>query len=229
MKKSVIIIGATGMVGGLALRLCLENPNIQRVTVIGRRKVGVEHEKLQEVIHDDFLDYSAVSDALKDQDIALFCLGVYTGAVPDDEFKKITVDYTLAFAETLKKQSQDATFCLLSGMGADRTEKSRTSFARYKGMAENGLADMGFKRLHFFRPGYVYPVTPRDEPNIWYRLYRRIYPLISRLFPGASVTSEALALAMVYTGLHNTDVVAGPEIENKDIQTIARQAGGGSK
>ena len=57
--------------------------------------------------------------------------------MPKDEFRKITVDYTVSFATALKKGSPNAVFCFLSGQGADRTEKSRMMFARDKGHAEN--------------------------------------------------------------------------------------------
>jgi uncharacterized protein YbjT (DUF2867 family) len=86
------IVGATGMVGGYVLRYALDHPSVGLVTVIGRRRLGISHPKLKEVVHNDFADCSALAKALLDQDAAVFCLGVYTGAVPDAEFHKITVD-----------------------------------------------------------------------------------------------------------------------------------------
>jgi len=58
-EKRVIITGATGMVGGCALRICLENPDVSRVTVIGRSPTGIDDGRLYEVILNDFTDYSA--------------------------------------------------------------------------------------------------------------------------------------------------------------------------
>ena len=218
--KRVIITGATGMVGGCALRLCLDKPEIAGVTVIGRRPVGIEHTKLRDVLHDNFMDYLAVADALEDNDAALYCLGAYTGAVPDEEFRRITVDYTLAFASALVEKSAQAAFCYLSGQGADRTEKSRMAFARYKGMAENGLLEMGFSRVHIFRPGYIYPVTPRREPSIFYAIPRLFYPFVRRIYPNIGVTSEKLAAAMVHAGLYGTGEHDAPLLENRDIRSI---------
>ena len=90
--KRVVIVGASGMVGGYALRYLLEDPTVGGVTSIGRRNVGVSHPKLTEVLHPDFTDCSALAGALSGQDAAVFCLGVYTGAVPDAELRRITVD-----------------------------------------------------------------------------------------------------------------------------------------
>ena len=99
--RRVILTGATGMVGGHALEFCLANDEVTEVTVVGRRSVGIQNSKLTERTHSDYADYKAIGDAFNNQDIALFCIGVYTGAVPDDEFRKITVDYTVAFAEAI--------------------------------------------------------------------------------------------------------------------------------
>ena len=200
--KKVIITGATGMVGGTVLRKCLESPAIAAVTSISRRSSGLQHEKLVEVLDADFLDFSSVSAHFKDQDIAYYCLGVYTGQVPTALFKTITVDYTKAFADALKIGSPDTHFCFLSGEGADPKEKSRVAFARFKGMAENYLIQKDFPALHIFRPGYIYPVEKREEPNWSYRLMRRLYPVMKTLYPAGVITSEQLAQAIFQTGLH---------------------------
>ena len=57
----------------------------RRATTIGRRKVGISHPKLQEVLHQDFADCSALAEVLSDQHAAIFCLGAYTGTVSDTE------------------------------------------------------------------------------------------------------------------------------------------------
>ena len=68
-----VIVGATGMVGGYALRYALDYPAIGLVTAIGRRSLGISHPKLKEVLHQDFANCSA--DALAGQDAAVICLG----------------------------------------------------------------------------------------------------------------------------------------------------------
>mgnify|MGYP000299551936 FL=1 len=152
--------------------------------------------------------------------MAIFCLGAYTGAVPDDIFRQITLDYSLAFARALHRASPQAAFCFLSGQGADQTERSRMAFARYKGAAEKALLETGFPRLHIFRPGYIYPVTPRKEPNLVYTITRFLYHLLRRLYPNIGISSEDLAAAMVHAGLYGTGENENPVLENKDIRTM---------
>lgn len=224
-KKRILIIGATGMVGGIALKLCLEHPEVAEVTTIGRRTTGINHDKLTEVIHNDFIDYSAVADSFRGQDVALFCLGAYTGAVPDETFKLITVDYTVAFAKAFYRESPGAVFCFLSGQGADQSEQSRVAFARYKGAAEKALLDIGFSRVAIFRPGYIYPTAKRVEPNVVYRITRAMYPLLRRIYPDIGISSEDLALAMVKVGLDEQAWTGTPILENRDIRTVMNDEG----
>ena len=165
-----VITGATGMVGGEALSLALSHPEVRSVTTVGRRPTGQSHLKLTEVVHADFIDCGPIAGDLAGKDAVLFCQGVYTGAVSDEEFKRITVDYVVGFAKTFREANPDAVFCLLSGAGADQSEKSRMSFARYKGMAENALQEMQFTRLHLLRPGYIYPVSPPVRTELLLRL-----------------------------------------------------------
>ena len=182
-QKRLVIVGATGMVGGYALRYALEHPAVGRATAIGRRKLGISHPKLTEVLHRDFADCSALAETLSGQDAAVFCLGTYTGAVSDAELRKITVDYTIEFARVLRGSSPDAAFSFLSGNGADPTGRSRMAFARYKGEAEKALLAAGFPRVYLFRPAYIYPVEPRKEPNFSYRLLRGDLPRVSGAVP----------------------------------------------
>ncbi|HYM01190.1 MAG TPA: hypothetical protein VEZ90_19680, partial [Blastocatellia bacterium] len=216
-KKRLVIVGATGMVGGYALRDALENSAVGSVTSIGRRKLGISHPKLTEALHRDFADCSSLAETLSGQDAAVFCLGAYTGAVSDAEFHTITVDYAVEFARVLRGSSPGAAFSFLSGSGADPTGRSRIPFARYKGEAENALLAAGFPHVYLFRPAYIYPVEPRKEPNFSYRLLRGIYPGFRVLFPNQVIRADDLARAMVNVVVQQTAVRESRVLENLDI------------
>ena len=203
-QQRVVIVGATGMVGGYALRYLLEDPAVGIVTAVGRRVIGYTHPKLKEVLHHDFADCSALVEALSGQNAVMFCLGTYTGVVPDAELRKITVDYTVEFARALHGSSPGATFSFLSGSGADPTGQSRMAFARYKGEAEKALLGMGFPRVYVFRPAYIFPVEPRKEPNLGYRLLRSTYPVLRLLFPNQVIRADDLARVMVDVTVRGT-------------------------
>jgi uncharacterized protein YbjT (DUF2867 family) len=222
-QKRLVLLGATGMVGGYALRYALKNPGVGAVTAIVRRKLGVSHPKLREVLHSDFADCSALSSVLSGQDATVFCLGVYTGVVPETELRRITVDYTIEFARVLHDSSPDATFSFLSGKGADRTGRSRVAFARYKGEAENALLAAGFPSVCLFRPAYIYPVEPRKEPNFGYRLLRALYPAFQLPFPNLVVRADDLARAMVDVSIEGAQRDC-QVFENRDIRAMVNNA-----
>jgi uncharacterized protein YbjT (DUF2867 family) len=219
-QARLVIVGATGMVGGYALRYALDHPAVGAVTAIGRRKLDIPHPKLKEVLHQDFADCSALAAALSGQDAAVFCLGAYTGVVPDMELRKVTVDYTIAFAQVLRTASPTTAFSFLSGSGADPTGRSRLAFARYKGVAEKALLAAGFSRVYIFRPAYIYPVEPRKEPNFSYRLLRGIYPAFRVLFPNQVIRADDLARAMVDVAVRGTGEPGGLVLENRDIRAM---------
>jgi uncharacterized protein YbjT (DUF2867 family) len=219
--KRVVIVGASGMVGGHALRYLLEDPAVGGVTSIGRRTLGVSYPKLTEILHSDFADCSPLADALTAHDAAVYCLGTYTGAVPDEELRRITVDYTVEFARVLRASSPNATFAFLSGSGADPTGRSRMAFARYKGEAEKILSAAGFPHLYIFRPAYIYPVQPRREPNLSYRVLRAIYPAFRVLLPNQVIRADDLARTMVAAAVREPGEDRALVLENRDIRHLA--------
>ena len=225
-QKRLVIVGASGMVGGYALRYALENPAVAIVTAIGRKKVGISHPKLKEVLHQDFADCSALAEGLSGQDAAVFCLGAYTGAVSAAELRTITVTYTVEFARVLYGGSPDAAFSFLSGNGADQTGRSRIPFARYKGEAENALLAAGFPHAYIFRPAYIYPVEPRKEPNFTYRLLRTMYPVFRVVFPNQVIRADDLARGMVDVAVRETGEPRSLVLENRDIRAMVESLHG---
>lgn len=219
-EKRLVILGATGMVGGYVLRYALSSPAVAITTVIGRRTLGISHARLKEVLHPDFADCSPLAEALSGQDAAIFCLGAYTGAVSDAQLRTITVDYTIEFARVLRSSSPNAAFAFLSGSGADPTGRSRIAFARYKGEAEKALLAAGFPRVYLFRPAYIYPVEPRKEPNNSYRLLRAVYPAFRVLFPNQVIRADDLARAMVDVAIQGTGDRPNLVLENRDIRAV---------
>lgn len=215
----VLIAGSTGMVGSLILEKCLQSDEIDSVVSLVRKPTTLSHLKLTEIVIHDFVDYKGHDTLFQNIKTGFFCIGAYTGQVPKDTFKKITVDYAIAFAKAIQKNSPNANICMLSGAGADRTEKSRTAFARFKGMAENQIAALGMN-FFSFRPAYIYPVTKRQEPNLMYRVSRRLYPLLKLFGKNLSITSVQLASAMYNVGLHGAEQEI---LENSEILNYVNQ------
>ena len=214
---NVLITGSTGMIGKEILKICKTSDKVSSITLLNRKSVQTSNPKVRNVVISDFLSYDEQDDVFQDIQAAFFCIGVYTGSVSDELFKTITVDYAVEFAKKLQANSPTSRLCLLSGAGADRSEKSSTSFAKYKGMAENAISEIGIE-FYTFRPGYIYPVDKREEPNFLYALMRYLYPVIRLFGSNSSIKSNELALGMFNAGLngHSQEI-----LENKNILELA--------
>lgn len=205
MKIKAIITGATGMVGEGVLHECLLHSELESVLVINRKPSGVKHEKLKEIILKDFFDISAIEDQLAGYNACYFCAGVSSIGKKEDEYKRITYDLTLNFANTLVKLNTDMTFCYVSGSGTDSTEKGRIMWARVKGKTENDLMKLPFKAAYMFRPGYIQPIKGLKNTYKIYKVISPIYPILNLLFSKYMVTLEELGKAMITVTLYGTE------------------------
>lgn len=187
------------MVGQGALRECLLNPEITSVVSIVRAPSGQTHPKLREIVHRDFLDYSAMEDQLTGLDACFFCLGVASFGMSEEQYRVITHDYTLAAAKTLVRLNPQMVFEYVSGSGTNAA--SRTMWARVKGTTENELLALGFRAAYMLRPGFIVPLHGIRSKTRLYRLFYApmtpILPLLERLFPRQITTTEKLGRAMI--------------------------------
>ena len=113
----VLLFGATGAAGGAVLTACLKASVVDEVRAITRKPLATTHAKLRNILHSDFLDYSAIAHTFEGVDACLFCLGVSITKVSKNEYQRITHDFTLAAARTLLARSPSAAFHYISGKG----------------------------------------------------------------------------------------------------------------
>jgi len=214
MKINAIITGSTGMVGEGVLHECLNHSDVETVLVINRKPCGVKHRKLKEIIHKDFLDFSPIENELAGYNACYFCMGISSMGKKEDEYKRITYNLTMNFANTLVKLNPDMTFCYVSGVGTDGTEKGRSMWARVKGKTENDLMKLPFKASYMFRAGYIQPTKGLKNTYKFYKVVAPIYPLIKLLFSNYVCTLEEIGLAMINVTLYGSEKKV---LECKDI------------
>ena len=209
MQKKVIITGATGMVGKGVLLECLDHDSIDQVLVIGRSPVGVNHPKLKEYIHQDFSDFTGAAEKLSGYDGCFFCLGISAAGLKEDEYKRITYDFTLALATTLLKLNPEMTFSYVSGQGTDSTEKGRMMWARVKGKTENDLLSLGFKQAFMFRPGMIIPLrgikSRTKSYQFMYDYFMWLVKLVKAVSPNSVVNTTQIGRAMIHAMLRGYD------------------------
>jgi len=202
----VLLFGATGMIGQGVLHECLLDPQVTQDLLVGRGPSGQTLPKLREVLHQDFLDFSAIEGELSGLDACFFCLGVTSAGLTEQAYQHVTHDMTLAAAQTLVKLNPQMTFAYISGAGADSSEQGRIMWARVKGKIENALLRLPFKAVHLFRPGAIQPlhgITSRTKLyRILYRVLGPFLPLLKALSPDSLTTTEQLGRAMLHAAQH---------------------------
>ena len=208
------------MIGQGVLIEALEHPQVASVLSISRRSCGVQHTKLTEIIHDDFLDYAAIKDQLSGFDACFFCLGVSSAGISPETYYAITHDYAVAAADVLSRLNPDMVFCFISGAGTDDQEKSRMRWARVKGKAENSLKSFPFKGLFLMRPAYVQHRKGVRPSFMFYRIFAPVYPLLRFLFPKTVTNTEEVGRAMINAVLFGAEKQT---LENRDIIELAKK------
>ena len=220
MSIKAIITGTTGMVGKGVLLECLEHPDVESILVINRSSISLDHIKLKEIIHKDFLDLNEIKEDLAGYNACFFCSGVSSVGLSKEDYEKLTYDLTLHFAETVKDQNPELKFCYVSGQGTNAN--SRTHWAQVKGKTENDLLHFGFKDAYMFRPGYIQPMkgiksrTPLY--NSMYVIFKPLYPVFKLLTPGSVTTSVNIGKAMINVVSKGSQKKV---LENRDINELA--------
>jgi uncharacterized protein YbjT (DUF2867 family) len=217
----VILFGATGMVGQGVLRECLLDASVACVLAIGRSPTGQRHAKLREIVHDNFLDYSAIESELAGYDACFFCLGVSSVGMNEERYRHLTYDITLAAARTLARLNPQMVFVYVTGRGTDSSEKGSLMWARVKGKTENDLLKLPFKAAYMFRPAGIQPLHGIRSKTAWVQaIYVAAAPLLSllnRVAPKYMTTTEQVGRAMIKVARAG---FARPVLESEDINSL---------
>ena len=218
MKIKVIITGSTGMVGEGVLHECLLHPDVEAVLVINRRPCGVQHDRLKEIIHADFSSFAGLERELTGYNAAFLCMGVSSVGMSEEQYRRMTYDFTMALARPLSQLNPDMSITYVSGAGTDGTERGRSRWARVKGKTENDLMKLPFKKAYMFRPGYIQPTEGLKRAYKVLKVIGPLYPALKLLFPRFVCTLKELGTAMINA------VTIGYEkqvLEVRDILTLA--------
>ncbi|MES0491264.1 MAG: epimerase [Leptospirales bacterium] len=220
MKVKAIIFGTTGMVGEGVLHECLQHPEVSSVLIINRRASNIKHEKITEIIHDNFFDFSGLKKEMKGYNACFFCMGISSVGKKEDVYTRITYDITLAAGNELSKLNSKMTFCYVSGESTDSSEKGRMMWARVKGKTENDLLKL-FKAAYMFRPALIQPTKGMKNTYLFYKILAPLIPLLKLLFPKYICTLREVGLAMIHTV---TKGYVKNILEVEDIKELAKES-----
>jgi uncharacterized protein YbjT (DUF2867 family) len=198
---TILLFGATGMIGQGVLRECLLAEDVVRVLAVGRSPTGSSHPKLEEIVHPDLFDLAPIADRLAGFDACFDCRGVSVAGMSEERYRHIIHDMTLASARVLAELHPGMRLTWVSGQGTDATGSARMMWARVKGTTENALLSLPLD-AYMFRPGFIQPLHGITSRTFAYRaiytLAAPFMPLLRALFPKSIITTEQLGRAMLH-------------------------------
>lgn len=218
-QKTAIILGATGLTGGILLDKLIKDDRYRKILVFTRNHVRQKHEKIEEYLIDLF-ELDQFQELFKADEVYC-CVGTTKQKTPDKEIYR-KVDFCIpATAAKLSKKNQIKTFQVISSMGAD--EHSRIFYNRVKGEMEGAVLEQKISNTYILQPSLI--GGEREESRFLESVFKKImsvgdHLLVGKLKKYRSIHPATIADAMIY--LANNEYRSGI-IENDEIKNIAEK------
>jgi uncharacterized protein YbjT (DUF2867 family) len=188
-NRSVLVVGATGLVGAEVVKQLAADPTVGRVVVVARRIP----DGLPARVESHTLDFEQLRDheSLFAVDQIICALGTtIRQAGSQAAFRKVDFEYPLTVARLGHKMGARH-FLLVSALGAN--SGSGIFYNRVKGELEDQLRSLGYRSVSIARPSLL--LGARKQ----FRLFERLGMVIGEIVPGRyrPVRAEAVARSLV--------------------------------
>ncbi len=213
MSKSILLLGATGLVGSHCLRLLARDPAFSRVVVLTRRPLPIEQTFGNVEPHVvDFDELSAHSSLFRVDQIMCALGTTIRQAGSQEHFRLVDYGYPLDAARL--GLAQGAThYLLVSSIGANA--RSRAFYLRVKGELEMALLALQYRSVTIARPSLL--LGPRAE----HRLGEQVAKRLAFLMPGNYKPVPAHAVAAALVRAAKADAAGRRIIQSREIREAA--------
>lgn len=219
--RSVLLAGATGLVGAHVLRKLGEDRGVDRIEVPVRRPIPVAPAKARVRV----VDFARLAHhpELFRVDQLFLCLGTTIKKAGSQEAFR-AVDFDLEVEMAKRARDGGAQDCLMiSAVGAD--PRSRVFYSRVKGEAEEAVKAMGWRKLAILRPSLI--VGERKERRPAEKATMAVAKVIGPLMVGPlrryrGIAAEDIAEAMAR--LARREAAGTTVYESEAIQAVSDEA-----
>ncbi len=198
MKKTAIILGATGLTGSYLLEILLQSEDYEKVKVFTRRATGKTHEKLEEIVC-DVLKLDEQAGKFKADEV-FCCIGTTKAKTPDKQLYH-AIDYGIPVSSAkLAERNKITTFSVISAIGANT--KSFVFYSRTKGEMEQSILQCNIPNILIYRPSLIY--GNREDKRLFEKMGLFFTNILQVFFVGKmknykSIHAQDLAKA-IYLG-----------------------------
>lgn len=217
MKKTAIILGATGLTGGHLLNLLLKDNRYEKIKLFSRSSVGFSNPKIEEYLIDLFELEKHKKNFQADE--VFCCIGTTKAKTPDVEtYRKI--DYGIPFAAAkLCKEKNINTCIVISAMGAN--PESKVFYNKTKGEMERDVLKLKIPNTYILQPGLI--GGERDEKRLGESIAKFFFKILNPIIPKSyrSISPDTIAKAMVVLANQGFSHI---RIKNQTIKEIAKDA-----
>lgn len=216
-RKTAIVLGATGLTGGILLRLLLQDDRYEKIKLFSRSSTGLVDKKIEEHLGNLMQLEEFEADFTGDE--VFCCIGTTKSKTPQKEmYRKIDYGIPVAAAK-LCAQNGISGFLVISSMGANA--KSRVFYNRLKGEMEEAVLREDLKNTYIFRPSLI--GGKREEKRLGEWVFKQLMKGVNLVLAGPlrkyrSIDPETIAKAMIMVA--NTGYTR-PIIESDKIHKIA--------
>lgn len=195
--RTLLLAGATGLVGQAVLRLAIDDRRVARVVALTRRPLAPADRLENPIVDFDRLPEHA---PWWTADAAVSTLGATIAAAGSRAaFRRVDYDYVVAVARLARSHGARA-FALTSAIGAN--PRSRIFYNRVKGEVEAAVEACGYPSLTIVRPGFIGGMRRESRPLEYaaVRFVGALGPLLPRRWrvnPAGNIARALLDAALL--------------------------------
>ena len=179
MLKTVIILGPTGLTGGILLNNLIEDNSFEKIKLFSRKSVSIKSDKIEQYLI-DVLQLEKYKNKFI-ADVVFCCVGT-TISKTKDIVKYKQIDYGIPVtAVKIAKENNIDTFVVISSMGANAS--STTFYSKTKGEMERDVLRQNIKNTYIVRPSLI--GGHRNEFRIGERIGKGVMSLLNPMFLGS--------------------------------------------
>jgi uncharacterized protein YbjT (DUF2867 family) len=213
-RGTVLLCGATGLVGRECLHLLVRDPAFERIAVLTRRPLGhgLTSALERDRIHQHLVDFDRLADhaELFGAEQIIWTLGTtMKRAGSKQRFREVDFGYPYTVAQlALERGAQH--FLLVSAINA--SAGSRVFYNRVKGELEDALRALPYRSITIVRPSLL--LGEREEPRLGEAIAKRLAFLAPRKYK--PVAGRAVAAALIESARADRTgvrIIESPEIE----------------
>jgi uncharacterized protein YbjT (DUF2867 family) len=218
MKKTAIILGATGLTGSILLEKLLKDTSFEKIKLFSRSTAQNNSPNIEEHLIDMF-QLENHSDTFT-ADVVFCCIGTTKSKTPNKEtYKKIDYGIPVAAAKLAKKNGIK-TFIVISAMGAD--VNSSVFYNKTKGEMQRDVLNENIENTYILQPSLI--VGNRSENRLGEKVAIFFMKTFGFLFPKKykMIEAETIAEAML---IITKEGFSKQQITSEEIKQIAHNAG----